>query len=243
VVPLAALRAGDVTGVDMNAGHLAAWRLDRHGNPAGGPRTFTYDLARSTGHRDARVRHAITRLLHWADAEVVRAIAVEDLDFTPPTGREHHGRRKRFRRLVSAMPTAKLRARLLSMATEAGISIIAVDPAYTSKRGAQHWQKPLAQIHPQTSRHHAASVAIGRRALGHRIGRRVAPPPPHQSDGVGHRTTQTQPGGRVSEETHPGQAPGARTRSAPPDRDHAGNQATQHRSGPPAGRNTAPLSV
>jgi IS605 OrfB family transposase len=143
VVPIEALRTGDVIGVDMNAGHLAAWRLDRHGNPAGAPRTFTYDLSRSAGHRDAQVRHAISRLLRWADAENVRAIAVEDLDFTSSTGREHHGRNKRFRQLVSGIPTAKLRARLLSMATEAGISIIAVDPAYTSKWGREHWHKPL----------------------------------------------------------------------------------------------------
>jgi len=243
VVPIAALRTGDVIGVDMNADHLAAWRLDRHGNPAGAPRTFTYDLSRSASHRDAQVRHAISRLLRWADAENVRAIAVENLDFTSSAGRERHGRNKRFRQLVCGIPTAKLRARLLSMATEAGISIIAVDPAYTSKWGQEHWHKPLAQSHPQTSRHHAASVAIGRRALGHRIRRRLAPPPPHQSDGAGHRTTQTRPGGRVSEETHPAPTPGARTRSAPPDRDHVGNQATQHRPGPPAGRNSVPLGA
>jgi hypothetical protein len=44
VVPLESLRAGNVIGVDMNADHLAAWRLDRHGNPLGSPRTLVYDL-------------------------------------------------------------------------------------------------------------------------------------------------------------------------------------------------------
>jgi hypothetical protein len=141
------------------------------------------------------------------------------------------------------MPTAKLRARLLSMAAEAGIGVIAVDPAYTSKWGAQHWRRPLTQTHPQTTGHHAAAVAIGRRAYGHRIRRRTAPPRHHQSDGDGHRTIQAPSGPARRQETrHPG--PGPRTRSDDPPRARkAGNQATQHRSGPPTEQDSLPLSV
>lgn len=242
-VPLESLRAGELVGVDMNADHLAAWRLDPHGNPIGAPRTFGYDLSGNTDRRDAQVRHALTRLLHWATNNAIKAIAVEDLDFSDSTTREKHGRRRRFRQVISGMPTAKLRARLLAMATEAGISVIAVDPAYTSKWGAQHWQKPLAAHHPQTTRHHAASVAIGRRALGHTIRRRVAPPQPHQSDVAEHRTTQAESGVREREATrHPG--PGPPTRSArPPGAKNAGRHATQHRSGPPTEQNSVSLSV
>lgn len=242
-VPLDAVRSGEVIGVDMNADHLACWRLDRHGNPIGAPRTFSYQLDGAADHRDAQLRHALSGLLHWAQRNGVAAIAVEDLDFTDSTTREKHGRRRRFRQIISGMPTARLRARLLAMATEAGLAVIAVDPAYTSKWGAQHWQKPLAAAHPQTTRHHAASVAIGRRALGHRIRRRTAPPRPHQSDGAGHRTGQARPATPGREETrHP--AAGTRTRSAsPPGHTNAGNQATQHRSGPPTEQNPLPLSV
>jgi hypothetical protein len=141
------------------------------------------------------------------------------------------------------MPTSKLRARLLAMATEAGVSVIAVDPAYTSKWGAQHWHKPLTATHSQATRHHAASVAIGRRALGHRIRRRTTPPRHHQSDDAGHRTIQAGPGDRGREETrHP--RPGPRTRCVrPPGAKNAGNQATQHRPGPPTEQNSLPLSV
>jgi IS605 OrfB family transposase len=242
-VPVESLRAGELIGVDMNADHLAAWRLDPHGNPVGAPRTFGYDLSGGADRRDAQVRHALTRLLHWATNTGVKAIAVEDLDFTDSTTREKHGRRRRFRQVISGMPTAKLRARLISMATEAGITVIAVDPAYTSKWGAQHWQKPLAAQHPQTTGHHAASVAIGRRALGHRIRRRVAPPPPHQSDVAGHRTTQAQSGVPERETTrHP--RPGPRTRSAcPPGAKNAERQATHHRSRPPTEQNSVSLSA
>ncbi|WP_306186905.1 transposase [Streptomyces sp. MK5] len=229
-VPLTAARAGGLIGFDMNADHLAAWRLDEHGNPTGNPRRFFYDLSGTAQHRDAHVRHALIRLLHWAKRHSL-AIAVEDLDFTAEKTREKHGRRKRFRHLISGMPTSRLRARLVSMAAELGITIVAVDPAYTSKWGAQHWQKSLTSTKRATTRHDAASVATGRRALGHRIRRRTAPPRTHQSDGYGYRTDQAGHGARGREEGRP-RTPGPRTRS-----DGAGcgvkaaDQCAQHRSG------------
>jgi IS605 OrfB family transposase len=156
-----------VIGVDTNADRLAAWRLDRHGNPLGAPRRFDYGLSGPAGHRDAQLLHALTRLLHWARATGVRATAIEDLDLTGSTTREKHGRSKRFRQLISGIPTGKLRARLVSMCAEAGIGAIAVGPAYTSRWGAQHWQKTLTTPNRPASRHAAAPVAIARRALGH----------------------------------------------------------------------------
>ncbi|MEH0418834.1 transposase [Streptomyces sp. B21-083] len=230
-VPMEAALAHGVIGVDMNADHLAAWHLDTHGNPTGSPRRFSYDLTGTAGHRDAQVRHALTRLLHWARTCGVKAIAVEDLDFGGEKTREKHGRRKRFRQLISGMPTGKLRARLSSMADQSGIAVIAVDPAYTSRWGAQHWQKPLTTTTCKTTRHDAAAVAIGRRAQGHPIRRRTAPPPAHRSDEQGHRTVQA--GRRVPgrEGTRP-RIPGPRTRSVRPGRGaNAGNQNAQHRPG------------
>ncbi|WP_203731671.1 transposase [Streptomyces sp. SID12501] len=230
-LPIDAALAHGVIGVDMNADHLAAWRLDVHGDPTGSPRRFSYDLSGTAEHRDAQVRRALTRLLHWARTCGVRAIAVEDLDFAAEKTREKHGRRKRFRQLVSGMPTGKLRARLSSMADQTGIAVIAVDPAYTSRWGAQPWQKPLAGTTRKSTRHDVAAVAIGRRAQGHPIRRRTAPPPPHRSDAVGHRTVQA--GRRVPgrEGIRP-RILGPRTRSVPPGRvANAGNQNAQHRPG------------
>jgi IS605 OrfB family transposase len=229
-VPLEAARMGGLVGVDTNADHLAAWRLDQHGNPVGEPLRFGYDLTGTAGHRDAQVRHALIRLLHWARRHGL-AIAIEDLDFTAEKTREKHGRRKRFRNLISGMPTSRLRARLVSMAVELGVTIVAVDPAYTSKWGAQHWQKPLTGKSRKTTRHEAAAVAIGRRAQGHPIRRRTAPPPHDQSDRAGHRTVQAPSGTRRREGNRP-RIPGPRTRSV-----RAGcganavDQNAQHRSG------------
>ncbi|MBT2403776.1 MULTISPECIES: transposase [unclassified Streptomyces] len=215
-IPLEAALAHGVIGVDTNADHLAAWRLDTHGNPTGNPRRFHFDLTGNAGHRDAQVRHALTRLLHWAKTCGVAAIAVEDLDFAAEKTREKHGRKKRFRQLISGMPTGKLRARLTSMADQTGITIIAVDPAYTSVWGAQHWQKHLTTKTRKTTRHDAASIAIGRRAQGHPIRRRTTPPHDDQSDRRGHRTVQARPGTLGREEPRP-RIPGPRTRCVSPD--------------------------
>ncbi|WP_331755879.1 transposase [Streptomyces sp. NBC_01643] len=202
-IPWEIARARGVIGVDTNADHFAAYRLDRHGNPVGDPHRFGFDLSGTAGHRDAQIRHALTCLINWAVRVGVTAIGIEDLDFTNEKTREKHGRQKRFRQLISGIPTGKLKARLVSMAAEQGLSIVAVDPAYTSVWGAQHWQKPLTTPHRKMSRHDAAGIAIGRRALGHPIRRRTAPPPHDQSDRAGHRTVQAGPGDRGREGTRP----------------------------------------
>ncbi|MFL5998811.1 MAG: IS200/IS605 family accessory protein TnpB-related protein, partial [Streptomyces sp.] len=110
VLPLEAALGRGVVGVDMNDDHLAAWQLDVHGNPVGEPQRFYYDLTGTAQHRDAQIRHALTRLLHHARRCGASAIAIEDLDFSDGTSREKHGRNKRFRRLISRFPTAKLKA-------------------------------------------------------------------------------------------------------------------------------------
>jgi hypothetical protein len=155
----------------------------------------------------------------------------KDLPVIPDSKtREKHGRKK-FRQLISGIPTGKLRARLLSMCAEAGIGVIAIDPAYTSMWGAEHWQKPLTTSRRPASRHQAAAVAIGRRALGHRIRRRTAPPRQHQSDADGHRTAQARPGDQGREGNRP-RVPGPRTRSAGSERGrNAVDQPIQDRSG------------
>ncbi|MEV6967903.1 hypothetical protein AB0M47_22615 [Hamadaea sp. NPDC051192] len=202
-IPLDTARAKGIVGVDTNADHFAAYRLDQHGNPIGDPRRFHYDLSGTADHRDAQIRHALTQLLHWTKQTGAQAIGIENLDFTAEKTREKHGRRTRFRQLISGMPTGKLKARIVSMAAELDIAIVAVDPAYTSMWGDQHWRKPLTSDKRKMSRHDAAGIAIGRRALGHPIRRRTAPPPQHQSDAVGHRTVQAGPGVPGPEETRP----------------------------------------
>jgi IS605 OrfB family transposase len=134
--------------------------------------------------RDGRLRAAISAVIALARERGCQAIVIEDLDFADAReqGRERHdGRPSRgprgrsYRALVSGIPTARFRDRLVQMASNAGLAVIAVDPAYTSRWGTEHWLGRLRErISPvPASGHHAAAVVIGRRALGHRARRRA----------------------------------------------------------------------
>ncbi|WP_308310895.1 hypothetical protein [Streptomyces sp. GbtcB6] len=182
--------------VDLNADHLAAIVLDPHGNPVGEPHTIPLELTGPTTTRDGRLRAAITRLIAIAREHSCAAIVVENLGFADArwTGRETMGRGRRgktFRRTVAQIPTARFRERLRGMAYHQGLNVIAVDPAYTSIWGEKYWKGPLQQQTKTTvTRHHGASVAIGRRGLGHRIRRRPGVTAPDQRIGWRRATGQ-----------------------------------------------------
>jgi len=177
------LRRQPVLAVDLNHDHLAAWAVTPDGNPAGPPLTIPLQLAGlPAGQRDGRLRAAICGLLKTAREHGCAAIAVEDLSFTDTReqGRERTGDRpsrgrrgREYRRMAAGLPTRKFRDRLAQMAANQGLAVIAVDPAYTSRWGAEHWLAPLREQNTFTaSGHHAAAVVIGRRAHGHTARRR-----------------------------------------------------------------------
>ncbi len=182
VPPLSSLTAAPVVAVDVNAGHLAVAVVVPDGNVTGTPFTVPLELSGlPAATRDGRVRAAVSRLIATAGA---RSAGHGDrrprLHRSPrrrpgKTGnRPARGKRgKAFRRLVAGIPTARFRDRLVQMAANAGLSVLVVDPAYSSCWGAQHWLAPLRQHHPDLSGHHAAALVIGRRGLGHRAGRRA----------------------------------------------------------------------
>ncbi|WP_131828857.1 transposase [Mycolicibacterium conceptionense] len=190
---------GPVVGVDLNDGHLAVRRLDAHGNPVGAAKRIDIDLTGASTRRDARVRHAITRLLHYTRRYGITTIAVENLTFADAraTGRETMGRGtrgKRFRRTVAGIPTAVFRNRLTAMATTAGINLYGVNPAYSSIWGAQHWQHPYRNV----TRHQAAATVIGRRAQGFSARRRKGVTPQRPEDRAVRATNQTEPKSRTA---------------------------------------------
>jgi hypothetical protein len=162
--------------------------------------------------------------------------------------RPSRGRRGRgFRRLISGIPTGKFRDRLVQMTSNAGLAVIVVDPAYTSRWGHEHWLAPLQDHrHPvPASGHHAAAVVIGRRALGHRARRRAG------VTGGGQRTSRRRatPGAPVARQTtrngRPRQAqrqPPRWPKTATANRTSPPDQATQDRPGPPATQDHVPLA-
>ncbi|MGP3960521.1 IS200/IS605 family accessory protein TnpB-related protein [Nonomuraea sp. 3N208] len=189
--------------VDLNADHLAACVVDACGNPIGQPITIPTALSGPASRRDGRLRQAIGELIDLAHRHGCAGIAIENLGFADAraTGRETMGRGRRgksFRRTVAGIPTARFRERLRGMAYHRGLVVVAVDPAYTSRWGGQHWQRPLQQQTKQNNentatRHHAAAVAIGRRAFGHGIRRRPGVTARHQRMATRRATGQTAP--------------------------------------------------
>jgi IS605 OrfB family transposase len=177
--------------VDLNAGHLDCMVLDPSGNPVGVPHTIPLELEdRSSTTRDGWLRAAISQLVSLAKDHGCQVIAVENLNFADARaeGRENLGRGrrgKRLRRTVAGIPTGRFRDRLTQMCANQGLLVVAVDPAYTSTWGRQHWLGPLQHHKPTiVTVHHAAAVVIGRRSLGHRARRRPGVPLTHRRMGA-----------------------------------------------------------
>ena len=180
-VSLEELTRRPVLAADLNAGHIAACIVTPDGNPAGPPITVPLNLAGlPASARDGRLRAAISEVIRIARAHGCAAIAVENLDFAEARaeGRERtgsrpsRGRRGRgYRRMVAGIPTARFRDRLAQMCSNRELTVIAVDPAYTSAWGA-HWLGALQEKNSMATGHHAAAVVIGRRAHGHKARRR-----------------------------------------------------------------------
>ena len=250
------LRACPVVAVDINHGHLAVTVIAADGNVLGAPATIGLDLAGlPSATRDGRLRAAISALIATATARGAPAIVIEDLNFAGARaeGREwagsrpSRGRRGRdFRRAVSAIPTARFRDRLTQMAANAGLSVIVIDPAYTSRWGAEHWLRPLREHHPEATGHHAAALVIGRRGLGHRARRRATGNQTAPEEAA--RPAQARPRTTPARGTAPRQPAAPRgTRQPPgaktgrPHRTTAGNQAAQDRSEPPTRQDHVPL--
>jgi IS605 OrfB family transposase len=246
--PLDDLRRFPAVAIDVNHGHLAAAVVAADGNILGVPATIPLGLAGlPSSTRDGRLWAAITRIIAAARRHGARAIVIEDLDFAQARaeGRERDGSRpsrgtrgRGFRRAISGIPTGKLRDRLVQMASNAGLRVIVVDPAYTSRWAAQHWLRPLREHHPKATGHHAAALVIGRRGLGHRARRRATGnrTAPEEAARPAQARPRTTPAARTAPRkpaTPPGprQPPGTKTRR--PHRTTAGNQAAHDRSGPP----------
>ena len=228
------LRRHPVVAIDVNHGHLAAGVVAPDGNILGTPATIALRLAGLPATtRDGQLRAAVTAIITTANNHGAHAVVIEDLDFADARaeGRERHGSRpsrggrgRGFRRAISGIPTGRLRDRLVQMASNAGLSVIVVDPAYTSRWGAEHWLGALREHHPKATGHHAAALVIGRRGLGHRARRRVTGNPSAPAEAA--RPAQTRPRtirhpARTQETRHPTRPPAAtRHQDRPASPDH-----------------------
>jgi hypothetical protein len=247
VPALEELRSRPLLAVDLNHGHLDAWAVTPDGNPSGPPVTVPLPLdGLPATQRDGRVRAAITALVTLAKEHGCRAITVEDLDFADARrqGRERTGSRpsrgrrgRRFRAVVSGLPAGRLRDRLAQMTANAGLHVIAVDPACTSRWGGEHWLAPLRERDQVTTGHHAAAVVIGRRAHGHRARRRAGVTGGDQRIAA-RRAAPRAPRARTADRNggtpKAARQPPRRRKTAPASRGHPPDQAAENRPRPPA---------
>src|SRR5207245_11649450 len=192
------------------------------------------------------------------------AIVIENLDFANARseGREHTGSRpscgrrgRRFRALVAGIPTARFRDRLVQMAANRGLFLIAVDPAYTSRWGAEHWLGVLRRGSAEASGHHCAALVIGRRGLGQRARRRGgcdSTPPEDGQERATNSAVQPSPDDTAGlPDVHPRNPRDPKARGRPQQRSRTqladgypvSDQVAQDRSGPPAGQDSLLLSV
>ncbi|MGH3293993.1 MAG: hypothetical protein ACRDP7_19510 [Trebonia sp.] len=233
----------------MNAGHLAVAVAATDGNVLGEPFTIPLELAGLPATaRDGRVRAAVTRLIATAKASGARFLVIEDLDFAEARaeGRERTGNRpsrgkrgRGFRRLIAGIPTARFRDRLVQMTANAGLSVVVVDAAYSSRWGAEHWLAPLREHHPELSGHHAAALVLGRRGQGHRARNRATRNRTAPEDAARPAQTRTRkPPKAKAANRKPaaprGNRPPPGSKTGLPHRTTTGNQAAQDRSAPPA---------
>jgi hypothetical protein len=246
--PLDEVRTSPVVAVDVNAGHLAAV-LAPDGNITGTPFTIPLELARlpATG-RDGRIRAVVSQLIATAREHGARAIVTENLDFAEARteGREHTGNRpsrgkrgRAFRRLIAGIPTARFRDRLVQMAANADLSVVVVDPAYSSRWGAIHWLAPLREHHPEATGHHAAALVLGRRSQGHRARNRATRnrTAPEDAARPAQARTRKPPKAKAANRKPAaprGNRPPPGSKTGLPHRTTTGNQAPEHRSRAPA---------
>ena len=165
--------SGWCLGIDLNSGHMDGRILDTHGNPVGRPIRKDLPEKGPSTHRLGALREAVSQLVKWPRSQGVTVIAIEKLDFSDirALGRQRPrgGKAGRTtRRKTCGIPTSKFSHTMASATHRNSMTLVAVDPAYTSRWGARYWKKPLDRSRRQQGdRHQAAAVVIGRRSHGY----------------------------------------------------------------------------
>ena len=149
------LRAGRLLGVDLNDGHLGGCVLDSSGNPVGEPVSIavvTAGLSRvaprwagaRSDRRPARSRPPRTTARRWWSRTSTSPTR------GPPDGK-HSAAVNGANGCAApspASPPADSATGSQAWPLGRGIAVIGVDPAYTSRWGAQHWRIPCSSRLP-----------------------------------------------------------------------------------------------
>ena len=150
-------RQAGAIGVDINADHLAVADLDRHGNIVAVERIPLCTYGKTPAQAMALIGDACKPIIERAKHSG-KPVALEKLDFAKKkTGLE--GQEARYARMLSSFAYSKIVQTLKARAFDAGIEVIAVNPACTSIIGRHKFARRYG-----ISNHQAAAASIGRRA-------------------------------------------------------------------------------
>jgi IS605 OrfB family transposase len=148
-----------VIGVDFNADHLAVAETDRFGNLIEARRFDAVTYGKTADQSQAIYGDIAVEIAHMA-RDTGKPVVIEKLDFAQKKAQLETVDRKRSR-MLSALSYARAASMLKAACERSGVTVIEVNPAYTSVIGAVNFAQRFG-----ISIHQGAALAIARRGLG-----------------------------------------------------------------------------
>ena len=145
-------------GVDLNADHLAVAETDRHGNLISHTSIPLVTYGCDRNQADGRIGSAIKQVMAFAESKR-KPLVVENLSFDQKKA-QLEGWGGKMSRMLSSLAYSKTLAVLQARAHDTGIELKTINPAFTSVIGRCKFADRYG-----VSGHHAAALAIARRAL------------------------------------------------------------------------------
>ena len=145
-------------GIDLNADHLALCETDRFGNPIASLTVALCTDGLNRHQAQAAIGEAIKAVMAFATGKD-KPLAIEQLDFAKKKATLEE-ESPRYARMLSALAYTQIITTLKARAHDAGLEVIARNPAYTSVIGRAKFAERYG-LGP----HHAAALVIARRAL------------------------------------------------------------------------------
>jgi IS605 OrfB family transposase len=146
-------------GVDVNADHLAVAETDRFGNLVNAQRLDAITYGKTEDRSKAIYGDIAVAIVSMAKA-TGKPVVIEKLDFAKKKAELEAVDRRRSR-MLSALSYAKAAAMLKAACFRMGVTVMEVNPAYTSVIGAINFARRFG-----ISIHQGAALAIARRGLG-----------------------------------------------------------------------------
>ena len=160
--PQISLTSAGAIGLDFNADHVAACRIDASGNPVEARRFPLVTVGCTADQIANQVGEVVKEIVAWAVAEKLPLVG-ERLDFAQKKkalGRDASPAGKRVARMLSGLAYASFFTTLASRCFDAGIAFHPVNPAYSSVIGQSNYARKYG-----LSTHQAAACVIARRHL------------------------------------------------------------------------------